>query len=199
MQSAVLYFRRVPTKRWYQRGSVHGRAVMMTWMRGALLLLVLLGCSPATAQVEPAVGSLQSPTLATADPADLREAHVTRAVDGASLDAHISGNRTLVGYLGAETPFPSQPCGQEALARNRELATTVVTLEADPAYQFDQHGRRLFYTYTSDGVSIDEALVRDGLARAVRTDGRYGAYLAQLQADAEAAGRGCLWSSSPAP
>ena len=37
---------------------------------------------------------------------------------------------------------------------------------SDPLYEFDVLGRRLYYAFTVDGVSIDEVLVREGLARA---------------------------------
>ena len=114
-----------------------------------------------------------------------------------SLDARVAGNRTAIGYLGAETPAANQPCGQAALARNRELAGAGVLLEEDETYRFDQIGRRLYYAYTPDGTWIEETLIREGLARAARTDARYGAYLAALQAEAEAAGRGCLWETHP--
>lgn len=129
------------------------------------------------------------------DPANLIDATVTRAIDGMSLDAHVFGRRTAVGYLGAETLPANQPCGQQALARNRELTTSRVLLMEDPAYQFDEYGRRLFYAFTPDGQSIDEILIREGLARAVRTDASHGPELAAAQAEAEAAGRGCLWGS----
>ena len=59
--------------------------------------------------------------------------------------------------------------------------------------------RRLYYADTADGTTIDATLVREGLARAVRIHGRYGAYLAALQAEAAAAGRGCLWTRARAP
>ena len=124
------------------------------------------------------------------------EAVVSRVVDGSSLDAHIAGNRTAVGYLGVETPAPNRPCGREALERNRELAGSRVLLADDPAHQFDEIGRRLYYAYTEDGRSIDEILVREGLGRAVRVDAGRGPALAAAQAEAEAAGRGCLWGGS---
>jgi micrococcal nuclease len=123
-------------------------------------------------------------------------AQVTRAVDGDSLDAHVDGNRTLVGYLGVDAPAPNEPCGPEALARNRDLAGVTVQLEEDPSHRFDDAGRRLYYAYSADGRSIDEVLVREGLARATRFHARYGAYLAQIQADAEANQRGCLWAGT---
>ena len=124
------------------------------------------------------------------------EAMVMRVIDGNSLDAHVSGNRTAVGYVGVETPAANQPCGREALARNRELVGARVLLEEDPGYQFDQAGRRLYHTYTLEGQLVDEVLVREGLAWAVRTDARHGAYLAALQAETEATGVGCLWGGA---
>ena len=127
------------------------------------------------------------------------EAFVSRVIDGDSLDAYVAGRRTAVGYLGVAAPAPTHPCGVEALARNRELAGTRVLLEEDPTYQFDARGRRLYYAYATDGTSIDETLVREGLAWAVRTDARYGAQLAALQAEAAAAGRGCLWDRAGGP
>jgi endonuclease YncB( thermonuclease family) len=126
----------------------------------------------------------------------LVEATVTRAVDGSSLDAHVFGARTALGYLGAEVLPSNEPCGREALDRNRELAGTQVLVLGDPTYQLDDRGRRLYYAFTLDGQSIDGILIREGLARAARTDARYGPELAALQAEAEAAHRGCLWGDA---
>jgi endonuclease YncB( thermonuclease family) len=81
------------------------------------------------------------------------------------------------------------------MERNRELAGDRVLLEADPAYDYDSVGRRLYYAYTPDGRSIDETLIREGLAQAVRADASHGADLLAAQAEAESAGRGCLWAS----
>lgn len=158
-----------------------------------LFMALLLARSPVAAESDqpPLTPALESAAVAA-------EALVRRVVDGQSLDAYLSGNRTFIGYLGAQSPYANQPCGREALARNRELVADRVLLEEDPTYLLDEHGRRLYYAYTRDGVSIDETLVREGLAWAVRGDARYGAYLAALQAEAEAAGRGCLWDGSSA-
>jgi endonuclease YncB( thermonuclease family) len=124
------------------------------------------------------------------------DASVTRVIDGSSLDAHVDGKRTALGYLGVDVPGLHQPCGQEAFNRNRELVGSRVRLEEDASYQFDEIGRRLYYVFTADGQSIEETLVREGLAHAVRTDGHRGAVLVALQAEAEAAGRGCLWDKT---
>jgi endonuclease YncB( thermonuclease family) len=133
----------------------------------------------------------------TSTPVPRLEALVTRAVTGDSLDTHILGQRTAVGYLGVATPFPSQRCGGEALARNQELAGDRVLVEADPYYDVDALGRRLYYAFTPDERLIDLILVQEGLGRAVRADGRYGAVLAAADADAQMSGTGCLWAPLP--
>jgi endonuclease YncB( thermonuclease family) len=130
---------------------------------------------------------------APAEQPQLSEVLVTRAMDGDSLDARVDTFRTALGYLGVETPAINEPCGREALARNMELASDRILVEADPAYEFDERGRRLFYAYTVDGVWIDEVLIREGFGFAIRTDTARGAHLAQVQAEAELAGVGCLW------
>jgi endonuclease YncB( thermonuclease family) len=124
------------------------------------------------------------------------EAIVSRVIDGSTLDAEINGRRVAVGYLGIETLAANQPCGQAALQRNRELVGDHVLLMSDPQYEFDPLGRRLYYAFTADGVSIDETLVREGLARAVRTDGIEGGTLEAAEAEASAAGRGCIWGEN---
>jgi endonuclease YncB( thermonuclease family) len=124
------------------------------------------------------------------------EATVTRVIDGSTLDAEINGRRVAVGYLGVATEPANQECGRQALQRNRELVGERVLLMSDPDYQFDANGRRLYYAFTVDGVSIDEVLVREGLARAARTAGVEGSQLQAAEAEAAAAGRGCLWQGA---
>jgi endonuclease YncB( thermonuclease family) len=124
------------------------------------------------------------------------EGLVTRVIDGSTLDAQVNGNRVAIGYLGVDTAPANQPCGQAALERNRELAGERVLLMTDPNYEFDAIGRRLYYAFTVDGLSIDEILVREGLGRAVRTEAVEGSILQAAEADAAAAGRGCIWQES---
>jgi endonuclease YncB( thermonuclease family) len=125
------------------------------------------------------------------------DATVNQVIDGSTLDAQVNDMRTPVGYLGIDTPALNQRCGQQAMQRNRDLigGGGHVLLATDPLYQFDDHHRQLFYAYTVDGVSIEETLLNEGLAVAVRTDAGRGADLAALQAAAQASGQGCLWSS----
>ena len=63
-------------------------------------------------------------------------ATVSRVIHGDSLDAHVHNRRTAIGYLGAEAPTENEPCGPEALERNRMLAGDRVLLEEDPAHPF---------------------------------------------------------------
>jgi len=58
----------------------------------------------------------------------------------------------------------------------------------------DQFGRRLGYVYTKDGSSIDEILVREGLAIAWTEDGQHRDYLVGLERSTRDAESGCLWS-----
>src|SRR5207249_3250703 len=123
-------------------------------------------------------------------------AEVVRVIDGSTLDARMGGSRTAIGYLGARAPAANQTCGPEALARNQELAGTEVMLEEDPAYTLDEIDRRLYYVFTTDGISIDDVLVREGLAYASRPDAHYGPILAAAELDARQAQRGCLWTEA---
>jgi endonuclease YncB( thermonuclease family) len=123
------------------------------------------------------------------------EATVNRVIDGDSLDVHIDGRRVAVGYEDVETPDPGQPCGREARERNLQLVGNRVLLVEGPTEQFDGLGRRLYRAYAADGGSIAETLVREGLGRAVRSVSGADRLIA-MEAEAQAAGLGCLWSAS---
>jgi micrococcal nuclease len=159
----------------------------------ALLLLGCLSLAPVATSFAGAV----APELQPAGTTLLIEATVSRVIDGSTLDAQIGGVRTPVGYLGVETAALNRPCGREAFDRNRELVAGGVFLEPDSTYELDDLSRRLYYAYSPDGTSIDEALIGEGLARAVRTDATHGERLAALEAEAQAAGLGCLWANEP--
>src|SRR5262249_28050536 len=117
-----------------------------------------------------AVGLSLLPATSTAPEGDnpTPPAQGTPLVDGPSMDAQVNGIRVPIGYLGVDTPPANQPCGLMALQRNQELAGDHVLLMSDPLFEFDASGRRLYYAFTIDGVSIDEVLIREDLGRAVR-------------------------------
>jgi endonuclease YncB( thermonuclease family) len=164
---------------------------------GRIVMLALIVLLAACSQPDPEQPPAGTPVPPPATDATLIEASVTRVLDGNTLDSQVLGRRLFVAYVGAEAVEANQPCGAEARARNRELAGDRVLLEADPGFQNDDRGRGLYYAFTLDRVSIDETLIREGLARAVRTDARYGAYLLAVEEEARAARRGCLWSDEP--
>ena len=109
------------------------------------VLLTLAGCTARVVDPDMSDSPAPAPNLAAATV--LVEATVTRGIDGTSLDTRINGGWTAVGYLGAEVPFPNQPCGEEALACRRELAGNHVLLEEDSAYPFDGSDQLLYYLF----------------------------------------------------
>jgi endonuclease YncB( thermonuclease family) len=120
---------------------------------------------------------------------DCEEVRVSRVIDGDTLD--IPSGR--VRLFGVDTPERGQRCASEATNRFSELAGNSVRLE-DGSRLTDQFGRRLGYVYTKDGSSIDEILVREGLAIAWTEDGQHRDYLVGLERSTRDAESGCLWS-----
>ena len=57
----------------------------------------------------------------------------------------------------------------------------------------DRFGRILAYVYTADGISIDAALIREGLATAWTRDGQHRDYLVGLEREARRQGARRLW------
>ena len=51
----------------------------------------------------------------------------------------------------------------------------------------------LAYVYTQDGISIDEVLIREGLATAWTREGQHRDYLVGLERDAKIQAVGCLY------
>ncbi len=93
---------------------------------------------------------------------DIRHPSVRRVIDGDTIV--ISGNEH-VRYVGIDAPEKNEPFYEEAAARNRELLSgkmvKVVVCAEEPR---DRPGRLLGFVY-SGGVFVNEALVREGLAR----------------------------------
>ena len=87
----------------------------------------------------------------------------------------------------------AEPCFDEATDRTTELAAERIKVEAGPR-DSDRFGRSLYYVYTDSGLSIDEILVQEGLARAWTRDGQHSDYLVDLENESKKAERGCLWS-----
>ena len=91
--------------------------------------------------------------------------------DGDTIRVIYKGVNEPVRYLLIDTPetnhprLGKQPFGTEAKERNRALVNSGnLTLEFDIGEKRDHYGRLLAYVYV-DGKSVQEALIRDGLAR----------------------------------
>lgn len=91
--------------------------------------------------------------------------------DGDTIRVMYKGVNEPVRYLLIDTPetnhprLGKQPFGTEAKESNRALVNSgKLTLEFDIGEKRDKYGRLLAYVYV-DGKSVQEALIRDGLAR----------------------------------
>jgi micrococcal nuclease len=129
------------------------------------------------------------------DPGRLQQAQVVHVVDGDTIDVRVGGQTERVRYYGIDTPERGQPCFSEATERNKELVAQAVLLLPD-ARERDRYGRLLRYVFEEDSVSIDARLIAEGLAHAWRQDGVYKGEMIALEAQAHAAGVGCLWSTA---
>lgn len=130
-------------------------------------------------------GNVQSSDLRCPD---CESIPVTRIIDG---DTFVSGE-TRIRLYGMDTPEIGERCVDEATDRLKDLAGSTVRVEQGPRTT-DQYGRTLAYLYTKSGVSIDEALVKEGLAVAWRRDGQHRAHLIEPESEAKRQGTGCLW------
>ena len=119
---------------------------------------------------------------------DCLDMDIDRIIDG---DTFASAN-ARIRLFGIDTPERGEKCFNEATDRLREIAGDIVLLERGPRAE-DQYGRQLFYIYTEGGESVDEILVREGLATAWKRDGQHRDALVLAEEEAQRDGRGCLW------
>ena len=109
-------------------------------------------------------------------------------IDGDTLASSIYRIR----LFGVDTPKRGERCFSEAKERLNELAGDAVRVERGPRNS-DTFDRMLYYVYTKDGKSIDELLVREGLAVAWRPDGQHREVLVSIEEEANRNRVGCLW------
>lgn len=123
--------------------------------------------------------------------------------DGDTIEILYNGGKTaIVRYLLIDTPETShpklgkQPFGEEAKARNKELLSSgKLTIEFDVGEQIDKYGRILAYVYV-DCKSVQEQLLREGLARVAYVyppNTRYLSDFKKAQEEAKKKGIG-IWS-----
>ena len=123
----------------------------------------------------------------------LQEVEVEEVIDGDTIDVNLNGITTRVRYFGVDTPERGRACYREATDRNEMLVGDTVLLLADARTE-DDFGRLLRYVFLPDGTSVDATLVAEGFGEAWTRDGRYRDDIVQLEAEARAAERGCLWA-----
>ena len=113
---------------------------------------------------------------------------VSRIIDGDTFDSP----KGRVRLFGVDTPERGERCYRAASDVLGQVAGNLVRVEAGPRSR-DPGGRRLYYAYTEAGNSIDEMLVREGLARAWTADGQHRDHLVGLEKEARRRSAGCLW------
>ena len=113
---------------------------------------------------------------------------VIRVIDGDTFESW----EGTVRIFGIDAPDRMDRCHREAISSLRQLAGKVVRVKPGPRVSVSGE-RLLYYVYTIAGDSIDETLIREGLARAGTGDGQHRQLLMRLEAQAQNNGTGCLW------
>ncbi|MEK4520686.1 thermonuclease family protein [Psychrobacillus sp. FSL W7-1457] len=164
---------------------------MKKWIMYILSLTILLGaCSsidqlvvedenPITeqetsekAEEAPQKESSEATSSTTHDVSKLEEFPLVSVIDGDTIKIKYNGANENVRFLLVDTPetnhpkLGEQPFGQEAKDFTKQLlkGQDTVFLEFDVSYR-DKYNRLLAYIYTSDGKSLQEELLKQGLAR----------------------------------
>ncbi|PIC64284.1 thermonuclease [Sporosarcina sp. P13] len=96
---------------------------------------------------------------------------LVKTIDGDTIKIMYEGKEVNVRYLLIDTPetnhprLGKQPFGQKAKVRNQELMQKgQLEIEFDIGDKYDKYGRLLAYIYI-DGKSVQEQLLKEGLAR----------------------------------
>lgn len=134
----------------------------------ALLIAALLSAS----KQDTMIAVTGDKTISVAAAADTDVWHVTKVIDGDTIDAANDGADTKVRIIGINTPETVDPrravqCfGKEASARAHELLDgKEVRLVADPSQDdLDKYGRSLRFVTLADGSDYGLAMIRGGYA-----------------------------------
>jgi endonuclease YncB( thermonuclease family) len=142
----------------------------------------------------PATATPTPPPFVRPNPTSLQQATVVDIIDGGTIDATIDGEERRVRYYGIDAPENGEKCFEEAKARNKELLPAGATVRLEPGVRDkDDDGRLLRYVFNEDGLSIEAALISEGLAKASRQDGTYQDRFTVLETAARESDIGCLW------
>ncbi|GAA3440871.1 hypothetical protein Pve01_19780 [Planomonospora venezuelensis] len=143
-----------------------------------LLRLSLLAGAVLTAVPVTAVTAGPAAAAPSGLPKGVRKATVVRIVDGDTIEARLreSGRTVRIRFLGPDTPEAGRCWFEAATERTRMLLpvgkTAYLLRDED---RKDHYGRRLFYVWNGEGVSVSRHLIRHGFARALlyRSNDRY--------------------------
>ena len=127
-----------------------------------------------------------------------------RVIDGDTLDAS-DGNRYR--FYGVNTPeregkkhdrygttqAREEECYNKATLRTKSLVEGKTIYVESSERPTGPNGRSLGYIYTANGLSVDQLLVQEGLARSWKKDGHHRDYLIMLEGEAQISMTGCLW------
>ncbi len=159
----------------------------MVRLLAIILLALTLGVACAEAGLPTETGQSSACQTAFCCP-QCNTLAVSRIIDGDTFESPQGGVR----LYGVDTPEIGQPCYSEATDRLRRLAGTAVRVELGPRAR-DSYGRLLYYVYTESGQSIDDMLIREGLARAWTKDGQHAEALIIREEEGRQSHVGCLW------
>ncbi|MDG0865647.1 thermonuclease family protein [Candidatus Lucifugimonas marina] len=152
------------------------------WLLAFLLLVLITGCSSdavaPTAAPRPAV--LSCPNCELVD--------VAGVVDANTLSTSI-GHIRMYGVYVLNEPAD---CATQAKERLSNLAGRSIRIEPGPEVPV-RIGSNHYYFYTADGISIEDSLIRDGLALAWSQDGKHMGWFLFREAAAKSGDIGCLW------
>ncbi|MEC2307581.1 thermonuclease family protein [Bacillus atrophaeus] len=118
---------------------------------------------------------------------------LNKTVDGDTIKVNYKGEVETVRYLLIDTPETKkpnacvQPYGEDASERNKELVNSgKLQLEFDEGDRTDKFGRMLAYVYV-DEKSVQETLLKEGLARVAYVYEPNTKYIDQFKKDEEEA------------
>ncbi|SDD41679.1 micrococcal nuclease [Terribacillus halophilus] len=135
-----------------------------------IFLFLISACGTVSTANEQSDSNKQATT--TSGTTDKVEVSLIRIVDGDTIKVNYNGQEETVRYLLVDTPETKapnkcvQPYGKDASKRNEGLVTNAdkLELEFDVGDRMDKYGRLLAYVY-ADGVSVQQTLLDEGLAR----------------------------------
>lgn len=141
------------------------------------VVLLLAACTeePTNDAASMNIQSLVSSTESNAEKHDVSKFESFKlqdVIDGDTIRIQYKGSSEKVRFLLVDTPetnhetLGEQPFGPEAKAFTKELleGEDTVYIEFDVSYR-DKYKRLLGYIYTEDGISLQEELLKNGLAR----------------------------------